>query len=115
MRRKRIAALAVAGLCAAGAARAAENAGAWRAIQTSEFRQGFVAGIASYLLNQSSGPLRSAYAECLAGRTDLSLLGEVDAYMDRHPEPQPYTPDLAVTLALDEVCGAYTPAPPRMP
>ena len=33
-------------------ASAAENAGAWRVIQSNEFRQGFVAGIASYLLNQ---------------------------------------------------------------
>ena len=116
MRTRDLAALAVlAGLCAALPARAAENAGAWRVIQSNEFRQGFVAGIASYLLNQSSGPLRAAYAECLAGRTDLSLLGEVDAYMDRHPETAPFTPDLAVSLALSELCAADMPAPPRMP
>ncbi|HEY4274174.1 MAG TPA: hypothetical protein VGM68_01725 [Rhizomicrobium sp.] len=113
MRGKTMTVLAM--LCVASAAQAAENAGAWRAIQTNEFRQGFVAGIASYLLNQSSGPLRAAYAECLAGRTDLSLLGEVDAYMERHPETAPFTPDLAVSLALNELCAATIPTPPRMP
>ena len=74
----------------AAPASAAETAGAWRVIQSDEFRQGFVAGIASYLLDQlprraGRGGIRAGYAECLAGRTDRSLLDVVD-YMDRHPE-----------------------------
>lgn len=94
---------------------AAENAGSWRVIQSNEFRQGFVAGIASYLLNQSEGAARIGYAECLGGRTDLSLLAVVDAYMERHPETGNYTPDVAVNMALSELCGSYTPRPPVMP
>jgi hypothetical protein len=96
-------------------ASAVENAGAWRVIQSSEFRQGFVAGIASYLLNQSEGTMRAGYAECLAGRTDLSLLGVVDVYMERHPETADYTSDVAVTMALTELCAPYVPRGPVMP
>jgi len=107
--------IGLAPLFCAASALAAENAGAWRVIQSSEFRQGFVAGIASYLLNQSEGTLRAGYAECLAGRTDLSLLGVVDAYMERHPETADYTSDVAVTMALTELCAPYVPRAPVMP
>ena len=105
----------LASLLSVAPALAAENAGAWRVIQSSEFRQGFVAGIASYLLNQSEGPARAGYAECLAGRTDLSLLDVVDAYMERHPETASYTPDVAATMALSELCAPYVPKTPVMP
>jgi hypothetical protein len=99
---------------------AAENAGAWRVIQSSEFRQGFVAGIASYLLDLSDGgpdaaALRAGYAECLAGRTDLSLLDVVDGYMERHPETASYMPAAVTTLALTELCAQYVPRAPVMP
>jgi hypothetical protein len=98
---------------------AAENAGAWRVIQSSEFRQGFVAGIASYLLDLDGGPdaaaLRAGYAECLAGRTDRSLLDVVDAYMERHPETATYMPAAVTTMALSELCGDYIPRQPVMP
>ena len=101
-------------------ASAAENAGAWRVIQSSEFRQGFVAGIASYLLELADGgpdaaELRAGYAECLAGRTDRSLLDVVDAYMERHPDTATYMPAAVTTLALNELCGAYIPKAPVMP
>ena len=99
---------------------AAENAGAWRVIQSAEFRQGFVAGIASYLLELGDGgpdaaALRAGYAECLAGRTDRSLLDVVDAYMERHPDTASYMPAAVTTLALNELCGTYIPKPPMMP
>ena len=101
-------------------ASAAENAGAWRVIQSDEFRQGFVAGIASYLLERGDGgpdaaALRAGYAECLAGRTDRSLLDVVDAYMERHPDTATYMPAAVTTLALNELCGVYIPKPPVMP
>jgi hypothetical protein len=101
-------------------ASAAENAGAWRVIQSDEFRQGFVAGIASYLLELTDGgpdaaALRAGYAECLAGRTDRSLLDVVDAYMERHPDTASYMPAAVTTLALNELCGVYIPKPPVMP
>ena len=116
----RAAALAITPLLISAPASAAENAGAWRVIQSSEFRQGFVAGIASYLLELADGgpdaaEIRAGYAECLAGRTDLSLLGVVDAYMERHPETASYTSDVAVTMALTELCAPYVPRQPVMP
>lgn len=99
----------------AAPAMAADTAHDWRVIQDNVFRQGFVAGIASYLLNQSNGPQRAGYGECLAGRTDVSLLAAVDDYMDRHPESASYTPDVVTTLALNDLCdGAMLPAP-KMP
>ena len=54
--------------------------------------------------------------KCLAGRTDLSLLLDVvDAYMERHPETADYTSDVAVTMALTELCAPYVPRGPVMP
>jgi hypothetical protein len=116
----RKAAVLIAPLIISAPASAAENAGAWRVIQSDEFRQGFVAGIASYLLELADGgpdaaALRAGYAECLAGRTDRSLLDVVDAYMERHPDTASYMPAAVTTLALNELCGVYIPKPPVMP
>ena len=116
----RKAAVLIAPLMICAPAFAAENAGAWRVIQSAEFRQGFVAGIASYLLELGDGgpdaaALRAGYAECLAGRTDRSLLDVVDAYMERHPDTASYMPAAVTTLALNELCGVYIPKPPVMP
>jgi hypothetical protein len=102
-------------LSAAMPATAADTAHDWRVIQDNVFRQGFVAGIASYLLNQSESTKRAGYAECFFGRTDVSLLGVVDDYMDHHPESADYTPDITVGLALGELCAGYLPRPPTMP
>ena len=118
--RGRTAAFLIAPLLISAPASAAENAGAWRVIQSSEFRQGFVAGIASYLLELADGgpdaaELRAGYAECLAGRTDRSLLDVVDAYMERHPDTASYMPAAVTTMALNELCGPYIPKTPVMP
>ena len=95
---------------------AANTAHDWRVIDDDPFRQGFVAGIASYLLDVAgSGPERAGYAECLSGRTDQSLLAVVDDYMDRHPESGGYPPAAATMLALGELCGSYMPSQPTMP
>ena len=121
MRTRAISASACLAACfCAAPASAAENAGAWRVIQSSEFRQGFVAGIASYLLDlpdggQGAAVLRAGYAECLAGRTDRSLLDVVDAYMERHPQTATYMPAAVTTLALTELCAPYVPQAPVMP
>jgi hypothetical protein len=97
-------------------AHAANTAHDWRVIDSEEFRQGFVAGIASYLLDVAGGgPERAGYAECLAGRTDRSLLAAVDDYMDRHPESGGYAPAAAAMLALGELCAANMPRQPQMP
>jgi hypothetical protein len=97
-------------------AHAANTAHDWRVIDGEEFRQGFVAGIASYLLDVSgSAGERAGYAECLAGRTDRSLLAVVDDYMDRHPESGGYAPAAATMLALGELCAANMPRQPQMP
>ena len=97
-------------------ARAAGTAHDWRVIDSEEFRQGFVAGIASYLLDVAGGAAeRAGYAECLAGRTDRSLLDVVDDYMDRHPESGGFAPAAATMLALGELCAADMPRQPQMP
>ena len=95
---------------------AAGTAHDWRVIDSEEFRQGFVAGIASYLLDVAGvAAERAGYAECLAGRTDRSLLDVVDDYMDRHPESAGYPPAAAAMLALGELCAASMPRQPQMP
>ena len=58
---------------------------------------------------------RAGYAECLAGRTDRSLLAVVDDYMDRHPELGGYPPAAVTMLALGELCAANMPRQPQMP
>ena len=97
-------------------AHAAGTAHDWRVIDDDAFRQGFVAGIASYLLDVAGGGAeRAGYAECLAGRTDRSLLDVVDDYMDRHPESGGYPPAAVTMLALGELCAASMPRQPQMP
>jgi hypothetical protein len=102
------------------AARAfAQDAGAWRGESSEQFRQGFVAGVASYLRDYggSMGGVgrRQGYADCLSGETDRSLLDVVEIWMDAHREAKSFAPSVAVTMALNDYCNVYTPGQPRMP
>ena len=95
-----------------------QDAGAWRTESGEQFRQGFVAGIASYLRDYGGmgGSMRRAgYADCLAGETDRSLLDVVEIWMDHHGEAQSFAPSVAVTMALNDYCNGFTPDQPRMP
>lgn len=96
----------------------AQDAGAWRTETSEQFRQGFVAGIASYL-HDYGGPggmeRRAGYADCLAGETDRSLLDVVEIWMDHHGEAASFSPSVAVTMALNDYCNGFTPDQPKMP
>lgn len=99
---------------------AGEDAAAWRTESSEQFRQGFVAGIASYLMESGGGPVeaasrRAGYADCLAGETDRSLLDVVDIWLDAHREAGRFAPSVAVTMALNDYCNGFTPNQPRMP
>lgn len=101
-------------------AHANESAAAWRAESSEQFRQGFVAGIASYLMESggggaNAGAERAAYAGCLAGETDGSLLDVVDIWLDGHAEAKTYAPAVAVTLALGDYCNGFMPRKPVLP
>ena len=96
----------------------AQDAGAWRGQSSEQFRQGFVAGIASYLRDYGgTGGVagRAGYADCLSGETDRSLLDVVEIWMDHHAEAQAFAPSVAVTMALSDYCNVFTPSQPRMP
>ena len=96
----------------------AQDAGAWRTESSEQFRQGFVAGVASYLRDyggMGGVARRAGYADCLAGETDRSLLDVVEIWMDHHAEAQNFAPSVAVTMALNDYCNVYTPNPPKMP
>jgi hypothetical protein len=97
----------------------AQDAGAWRTESSEQFRQGFVAGIASYLRDYGGGfsaqAMRAGYADCLAGETDRSLLDVVDIWLDAHREAAAYAPSVAVQMALNDYCNGFTPNRPRMP
>ena len=96
----------------------AQDAGAWRTESSEQFRQGFVAGIASYLRDYGGmGGIarRVGYADCLAGETDRSLLDVVEIWMDHHGEAQSFAPSVAVTMALSDYCNVFTPNQPKMP
>lgn len=114
-------ALAVAAMMmAATGARAGEDAAAWRAESSEQFRQGFVAGVASYLMESGgggadAGAQRAAYAVCLAGETDGSLLDVVDIWLDGHAEAMSYAPSIAVTMAIGDYCNGFMPRRPKMP
>ena len=100
-------------------ASANENAQAWRTESSEQFRQGFVAGIASYLMDYGGGfgaaAMRAGYADCLAGETDRSLLDVVDIWLDAHQEAGAFAPSVAVQMALNDYCNGFTPNRPRMP
>ena len=96
----------------------AQDAGAWRSESSEQFRQGFVAGIASYLRDYGGmGGVagRVGYADCLSGETDRSLLDVVEIWMDHHAEARNFAPSVAVTMALNDYCNVYTPSQPKMP
>ena len=97
----------------------AQDAGAWRSESSEQFRQGFVAGVASYLRDYGSSlggvGRRQGYGDCLAGETDRSLLDVVEIWMDAHAEAKSFAPSVAVTMALNDYCNIYTPSQPRMP
>jgi hypothetical protein len=97
----------------------AQDAGAWRSESSEQFRQGFVAGVASYLRDYGSATggvgRRQGYADCLAGETDRSLLDVVEIWMDAHGEAKSFAPSVAVTMALNDYCNVYTPSQPKMP
>jgi len=97
----------------------AQDAGAWRSESSEQFRQGFVAGVASYLRDYGGATggvgRRQGYGDCLAGETDRSLLDVVEIWMDAHPEAKSFAPSVAVTMALNDYCNIYTPSQPRMP
>jgi hypothetical protein len=96
----------------------AQDAGAWRTQSSEQFRQGFVAGVASYLHDYGgvgSMARRAGYADCLAGETDRSLLDVVEIWMDHHAEAEHFAPSAAVTMALNDYCNVFTPNQPRMP
>ena len=96
----------------------AQDAGAWRTQSSEQFRQGFVAGIASYLRDYGGmGGVagRAGYADCLSGETDRSLLDVVEIWMDHHAEAQSFAPSVAVTMALNDYCNVFTPSQPKMP
>jgi len=96
----------------------AQDAGAWRTESSEQFRQGFVAGVASYLRDyggMGSVGRRMGYGDCLAGETDRSLLDVVEIWMDAHGEAKSFAPSVAVTMALNDYCNVYTPSAPRMP
>ena len=101
-------------------AQAGEDAAAWRAESSEQFRQGFVAGVASYLMDFGGGGVdagarRAGYADCLAGETDGSLLDVVDIWLDGHAEAMSYTPSIAVTMAIGDYCNGFMPQRPKMP
>ena len=97
----------------------AQDAGAWRTESSEQFRQGFVAGVASYLRDYGGAMggvgRRQGYGDCLAGETDRSLLDVVEIWMDAHAEARSFAPSVAVTMALNDYCNVYTPGQPRMP
>lgn len=97
----------------------ASDVASWRAESSEQFRQGFVAGIASYLMNFPEGPgnaaIRAGYADCLAGETDGSVLDLVDGWLDRHPKAERYAPDIATQMALADVCARFMPRKPVQP
>ena len=96
----------------------AQDAGAWRTESSEQFRQGFVAGVASYLRDYGGmGGVgrRQGYADCLSGETDRSLLDVVEIWMDAHGEAKNFAPSVAVAMALNDYCNVYTPTAPRMP
>jgi hypothetical protein len=96
----------------------AQDAGAWRTESSAQFRQGFVAGVASYLRDYGGAggvARRVGYADCLSGETDRSLLDVVEIWMDHHAEAQNFAPSVAVTMALNDYCNGFTPDQPRMP
>jgi hypothetical protein len=100
--------------CSGGAA--AEETRLWRAADSDEFRQGFVAGIASYLMDFPDGvAIRAGYADCFAGQTGASLLKVVDDYIDRNPQAASYASDVTITMAFKESCAGFMPQPPVMP
>src|ERR1700759_406117 len=79
----------------------AQDAGAWRTESSEQFRQGFVAGVASYLRDyggMGGVARRVGYADCLAGETDRSLLDVVQIWMDAHAEAKNFAPSVAVTM-----------------
>ena len=94
---------------------ASEDATAWRAESSEQFRQGFVAGIASYLMESDAASRRAGYADCLSGETDRSLLDVVDIWLDAHREAARFAPSVAVTMALNDYCSGFTPNQPKMP
>ena len=100
-------------LLAAGAF--AQDAGAWRSETSEQFRQGFVAGVASYLRDYGGVSRREGYADCLSGETDRSLLDVVEIWMDAHAEARSFAPSVAVTMALNDYCNVYTRSQPKMP
>ena len=96
----------------------AQDAGAWRNESSEQFRQGFVAGVASYLRDYGGmGGVagRAGYANCLSGETDTSLLDVVEIWMDHHGEAKSFAPSVAVTMALNDYCNLFTPSQPKMP
>lgn len=96
----------------------AQDAGAWRSKSSEQFRQGFVAGIASYLRDyggMGGVARRAGYADCLSGETDTSLLDVVEIWMDHHAEARNFAPSVAVTMALNDYCNVFTPSQPKMP
>jgi len=108
-----MAAIAMPPLVAAGAH--AQDAGAWRSESSEQFRQGFVAGIASFLHDYGGPGGRAGYADCLAGETDRSLLDVVEIWMDHHAEAASFAPSVVVTMALNDYCNGFTPDQPKMP
>jgi hypothetical protein len=111
--RSSLAAIAMLPLLAAGVS--AQDAGAWRTESSEQFRQGFVAGIASYLHDYGGPGGRGGYADCLAGETDRSLLEVVEIWMDHHAEAASLAPGVAVTMALNDYCNGFAPDQPKMP
>ena len=101
-------------------AQAGEDAAQWRVESSEQFRQGFVAGVASYLTDFGGGGVdagarRAGFAACLAGETDGSLLDVVDIWLDAHAEAKAYAPSIAVTMALGDYCNGFMPQRPKMP
>ena len=100
---------------------AGEDTAQWRAESSEQFRQGFVAGIASYLMDFGGGGIadagtrRAGYADCLAGETDGSLLDVVEIWLGAHAEAMSYAPSIAVSMAIGDYCNGFMPQRPKMP
>ena len=113
---RRLACWTIAALPLLAARAFAQDAQAWRMESSEQFRQGFVAGVASTLRDVGgAGGVRAGYADCLSGETDTSLLDVVEIWMDHHPEARNFAPGVAVTMALNDYCNVFTPSQPRMP
>ena len=96
-----------------------DNAGSWRREAPESYRLGFVAAEVTDLTvfedttNPHARELRMGFGKCLGEQRMDTLVGVVDAYLDKNAVANTYPPVAAVRAALHDMCQTYLPQPSK--